>query len=489
MEDVSLTEPDNPRFDELSHALVAQRARVVEFVAAHQQRLRQAEAAFESALARMRQEDRELEERRRDYATEADELSRRRQKLEGRLAEAEQAGEALAAERQETKIQRRRIAEEFKAQREVRLKELRRERDELEQLRGQLERKQAALGEAAELAAQLEGARRECAAAEQLSVERASTIEATEGRLCAAAAEIDSLQRRLNEALEVVTTERAAFEARLSEARQAGRDEATEAASATVDVGAAAEFAAERDRLNRTLRETEERLHEAQQRLAEAPGTQTVRDLDDARRRYEMAMEDLREQKQRTSELERRLAEAAKPSAAPAPAGPIDWETQKRRLLAALEANAGDDENDSERHGERLRIQDVIAQTEAALAGKEKELEELRRHVADKANHDAAQAAAAASDAAISNDEVVRTERERLRQLQLEWEEKLRQAEIDLSVERAKMARERAEVEELQRQFKDVQEQSGDETASGKEKKPQRGRWLARLGLKEEGKE
>ncbi|HEV3024384.1 MAG TPA: hypothetical protein VGX76_18035, partial [Pirellulales bacterium] len=80
----------------------------------------------------------------------------------------------------------------------------------------------------------------------------------------------------------------------------------------------------------------------------------------------------------------------------------------------------------------------------------------------------------------------VRTERERLRQLQLEWEEKLRQAEVDLSVERAKMARERAEIEEIQRRFNETQSQNDEQPIGAKDKKPQRGRWLARLGLKDD---
>jgi hypothetical protein len=75
--------------------------------------------------------------------------------------------------------------------------------------------------------------------------------------------------------------------------------------------------------------------------------------------------------------------------------------------------------------------------------------------------------------------------------LQEEWKSKLRQAEIDISVERAKITRDRAQVEEKlanyeverARQVSDGDSSAGGANDSGK--KPIRGRWLARLGLKD----
>ena len=58
-----------------------------------------------------------------------------------------------------------------------------------------------------------------------------------------------------------------------------------------------------------------------------------------------------------------------------------------------------------------------------------------------------------------------------------------------MSVQRAKMARERNELEEKQRhidqQKTDQVNTDADDAAAGKSKKPSRGRWLSRLGLKE----
>jgi hypothetical protein len=77
---------------------------------------------------------------------------------------------------------------------------------------------------------------------------------------------------------------------------------------------------------------------------------------------------------------------------------------------------------------------------------------------------------------------VIRQEREKLTQVQAEWREKIGKAEIDISVQRAKIARERAEFDEKIRQFEAQQERRGPNDDSDADK-PARGRWLARLGL------
>ena len=93
---------------------------------------------------------------------------------------------------------------------------------------------------------------------------------------------------------------------------------------------------------------------------------------------------------------------------------------------------------------------------------------------------------AAALGQILDQDEIVQQERESLKRLQAEWEEKLRQAEIDISVERAKLARQRAEVEE---RLRSLEEKGGatqsEPSDSAEPQKPARGRWLSRLGLKD----
>ena len=80
---------------------------------------------------------------------------------------------------------------------------------------------------------------------------------------------------------------------------------------------------------------------------------------------------------------------------------------------------------------------------------------------------------------------VIRQERENLLQAQAEWRERIGQAEIDISVERAKIARERMELEEKLRNYQSEQVSRPAEGSTAAPEKPARGRWLARLGLKD----
>ena len=231
----------------------------------------------------------------------------------------------------------------------------------------------------------------------------------------------------------------------------------------------------------------------AEKRLAASDEQRGDREaLSDMKRRYDLAMEDVRDQKKRIAELEKQLAEAPRGIPVPAAHGDkLDWESQKRRLLASLEADHDEDEDENEEvRAERLKIREVIAQTDAAIAAKNEEIEELKELLKSQSGSigEVAVGAAAFSDM-LSHDEIVLAERDRLRQLQQEWEEKLRHAEVELSVQRAKLARERADIEERQRQVDEQKAQIADKSETGdlcKSGKPQRGRWLARLGLKDD---
>ncbi len=90
---------------------------------------------------------------------------------------------------------------------------------------------------------------------------------------------------------------------------------------------------------------------------------------------------------------------------------------------------------------------------------------------------------AAAIGAMLESDDIVQQERERLTQLEAEMNDKLRQAEIDISRERAKLARDRVEIDELRRQLEIERSRPLSDRRSAGRKTPG-GNWLARLGLK-----
>ncbi len=87
----------------------------------------------------------------------------------------------------------------------------------------------------------------------------------------------------------------------------------------------------------------------------------------------------------------------------------------------------------------------------------------------------------------LDQDELIRDERANLTRMKEELQEKLKQAEIEHSLERARLARERKQMEEKLRLYEQEKSQIVDAPVRGEpEKAKQSRRWLTRLGLKEE---
>ena len=134
----------------------------------------------------------------------------------------------------------------------------------------------------------------------------------------------------------------------------------------------------ERDALTQLLTEAEHQLSSGTGSGGGSDGNSE--ELDDLRRRHEMAMEDLRELKTKNADLDKRLAAAR--SAKSAAAGDnhgsgMDWESQKRRMLAQLESEY--DESSEEDKAARLEIESVIDITDAVAAEKDREIQELKQ--------------------------------------------------------------------------------------------------------------
>lgn len=158
----------------------------------------------------------------------------------------------------------------------------------------------------------------------------------------------------------------------------------------------------------------------------------------------------------------------------------------KKRMLAELEA---DGEPTPERQEVQLSIENTIRITDDIVARKDREIEELKQVLSQQSdNLGSVAVGAAAVEEMFNQDELIRQERERLQQAQVEWREKLRQAEVDISLERARIARERVELEEKLQAIaaeRAQNQQPGSGQSHDKGGKPSRGRWLERLGLKD----
>jgi hypothetical protein len=234
------------------------------------------------------------------------------------------------------------------------------------------------------------------------------------------------------------------------------------------------------------LKALEDQLHEIRDerdalvsRLATATAAHAEHDPkknDELQRRLELAVEDLREARRVNAELEAKL-KRVKTDGAGAGSGGLDWEAQKEKLLASLEA---DDREDAEAVADRNTIEGTIRITDQIVAQKDREIAELKRLAGEQPEVDEA----AVADL-LDGDELVRKEREKLQQLEEEWRKKIGQAEIDISLERATLARQRNELEDKMRLLQAEQAKRPAEENSDEPVKPQRGRWLARLGLKD----
>jgi hypothetical protein len=218
------------------------------------------------------------------------------------------------------------------------------------------------------------------------------------------------------------------------------------------DSNQVAELLAENQRLTQENAELEARV----------AGSAATREQHELQQVYEMACQEIRE-------LRAELANQPQiPEYVEEDDQTLDWESAKKKMLAELAAEDGLAES------EQKAIDRVIEKTNAAIAEKDAEIERLQLRLevtgADKA-----------IETMLDSDELVTQERERLATLQRDWEEKLRKAEIEISIERAMLAREKAEQDEQIRQLEERLDET--QTDPNDDGKPNRGRWLARLGL------
>lgn len=139
-----------------------------------------------------------------------------------------------------------------------------------------------------------------------------------------------------------------------------------------------------------------------------------------------------------------------------------DWETQKSQWLTRLQ----DDGQTSSAPASELDKAKSEKQKQLVRQLKD-ENAELRRQLDEKTE----------ADKLLDKDQVICQERQRLTELQQVWEKKLREAEVDVSRERAEITRNRKKLEERERTLKALQEdldQGGNENS---------GKWRGILGL------
>lgn len=452
-----------------------------------------------------------------EHQSEVRQLTSRRARFEEQQTRLESELEVLETRREDMRSQRRRIAQQLKIERaalahdrELTRAEIDRQRQLLqadtERVQAQLREDRAALDQEMsrirqqlrrdrqqldEDAAGLEKTRRQWEEARrQMDLQRGDQS----SELAAAQQEIRQLTAQLSQAQREVeeVTLRAAQQQQGGQAReQAAIDAAIAAGASHTDQDFVA-LQTEHDALQERVHELEQELTAAQRNRA-APAAADSQRMEDLQRRFEMAVDDVRQLKRRNSELEEQLAAQAaenRQPVVPAESGVQDWETTKRRMLAQLEGESHD-EIGGMSHDERLTVEGAIRITDGMVVQRDREIAELKQLLAQQGHSTENAAAQSAVVEAMDHDEIIQQERQRLKELQDEWQEKLRQAEVDISVHRARIARERAELDERIRTFEamkashESQRGSSEPQETGKRPSKPTRNWLSRMGLKE----
>ena len=479
----------------------------------------------EEELAQQRSK---LEETQRQHKNEAEQLTRNMAELNQIQVHFDQQRQALAEREREIARQRRNIARQLRARKkelaterelmhsearsssasqqvqlQQRLSEMQgkyeracedatlreQQRDELTQrvssLQSRLEQREA---EAARLAA-VETQLRE---AERQRDELAAHRDQAAGTLNdAQASELHEKIKSLTDRCHQQAQQLAQAQADAEQQRQQWERDVSRTAERQV-----AEATAEMGRLRQEKSQLEQWLREAENKAGAGLDPAAAQELADLKRRLEMAMQDCRDLRNKNSELQRQVESVRTSGSVSVPGDAMDWESQKRRMLAQLEADF--DEENEEQKQQKLSIEEAIQRTEAAMAAKQQEvaakdqeIEELRKLLEDQASNIGNVAVGAAAIAGVlDQDELIRQERESLKKLQDSLREQLRQAEIELSMERAKIAREKAGMEEKLQTFEQEKSKlavpADAQAADAGGKKGSRGRWLARLGLRDD---
>lgn len=277
--------------------------------------------------------------------------------------------------------------------------------------------------------------------------------------------ELTDLQEKFDIALQDLQAHRE--QVALLDEELAARPETNDAEGAEL-----AQLRQERDEL---AAQVENILEEAR---SESGSADESNELADLRVRFEMVIDDLRQLKTENADLQERLSKNPVSSANETEDG-NDWESQKRRLLALLEGE--EEPTDSQRQAERTSIADTIQITDTVVAEKDQEIEQLRSQLVDNVYEGAERVVSDEEAALLDEDAIVQAERERLAELEKEWEEKVRTAELEISLERAKLSRAQNEIAKLKIEF-ETQQGSGAE-GLGAAATQARHNWINKLGL------
>jgi len=169
----------------------------------------------------------------------------------------------------------------------------------------------------------------------------------------------------------------------------------------------------------------------------------------------------------------------------------LPWEERKRLILQQMEEDSFDADQfasslESEIQTSKETPSAFIERLRSEIECRDQEIVELRNLLDQQSEprSDGIAIGASAIADTLDADALIQLEREKLKKLQVDWEEKFREGEIEASLERAKLSRDRQEVlekkAELELQLEHLKrEYRQSSAANGGTSR----RWLAKLGL------
>lgn len=417
-------------------------------------------------------EERDQREQQRDEA--AHKLAELKGQLEARQHESKQQQQLLdQAHKKQAELEAERQRLQTDLQRHLEEAGRKAEAARIDMVRRTTEA-QTQAAEIARQATELERVRREA----QEQVER---LRADHGK--SNNEQVESLHSQLEDLRKKILAEQATWDAQRKQLETQLKAAEQKAAQAPAK-GGNPEAEKQLTKLREEHKQLETRLAEAEQKAKQGGGGSSP-EIDDLKRRFEMAVQDVRELKSKNSDLADQLTKAKAAGGGAAAAGGSDWESMKKRMMEQLD----DDFNaeDAKDKADKLTIEGAMKITDEVVAEKEKEIQELRRALDSQAQSVGEVAVGAAAIAQmLDTDELIKQERDSLQKLQDSLREQLRKAEIDISLERAKLARERAELDEKLRTIEAERPAPGAPVdAADKGKKAGGRKWLERLGLGE----
>jgi chromosome segregation ATPase len=278
-------------------------------------------------------------------------------------------------------------------------------------------------------------------------------------------------------------------------ARCAELEEATEAGFEHENV--VRSFRQTNAELEEELEALQDELEQAKRALADQSRGQSGDELnslvEEMERRLSQTQHELEDFRAQNADLAAQLARQQVTGSASKPHVQFDqeslsWEERKAIIMQQLENELNDSgSQDDDSQSTRLEIERVLRSTQLEVEKRDREIEELRSIVQHQSDTKQGVAIGAAAIAQMfDSDELIAQERKKIKAIQQEWEEKLRQAEIDLSMERAKLARERTQ---LEIQLEDAKSMQASAQIPEPEGKGKTRKWLEHLGLRDENQQ